>query len=140
VTIEADTRPNPFNADLARRTLAAIENDPAHWNQKAWISSSPECGTAYCFAGWAVKLHTASEPGYATPIKQKAEDALGLQAWIAEPLFYSSNTLSDLRNMVADYAEAESMQELEAAACGWENDEDGDEPDQDYWHDEDDQW
>jgi hypothetical protein len=138
---EADTRPNPFNADLARRTLAAIENDPAHWNQKAWISSSPECGTAYCFAGWAVKLHDAVDPGYTTPIEFKAVEALGLDQYLASPLFAPANSLADLRNMVADYAAAASMHELESVASGWgagvDDDEDyEEEPDDGDWYDE----
>lgn len=138
--IATDTRPNPFNADLATRTLAAIEADPAHWYQGAWIS---ECGTKFCFAGWAVRLHDGVDPGISTPIQSKAETALGIDTWTAAPLFASQNTLQELREMVADYAAAPDMHALDRTALRWrsgriEDDYYDPEPDQDYWYDEDD--
>jgi len=38
-----------------RRVLAHIESTPQLWNQSTWVSET-SCGTAYCFAGWAVAL------------------------------------------------------------------------------------
>lgn len=130
-----DTRPNLFNADLAQRTLAAIEADPAHWNQKSWVS---ECGTAWCFAGWAVRIHDGIDPDARTPIQHKAEQALGLDPWLAKPLFAGSNTLGELREMVAQYAAAEDESALEHIASDWGAGDDGDD---DYEQDErDDDW
>ncbi len=134
MTTDTDTRPNPFNADLARRTLAAIEADPTHWNQKSWVS---ECGTKWCFAGWAVRLHTGIDPDAKTPIQSNAEEALGLDTLQAKPLFSGSNTLDELREMVAQYAAAEDEGALENIASDWGAY--GDE-DEDYEVEEDDDW
>lgn len=138
MTTDTDTRPNPFNADLARRTLAAIEADPTHWNQTTWITTT-ECGTAYCFAGWAVRLHHGTPPTHNTPIQATAEDALGIDGYLASPLFAPAATLAELRMMVADYAEAASMEQLERVASSWgagDNEADYEEPDYSDWDDE----
>lgn len=44
-------------ADAVRleRTMSHIEQNPRLWRQTAW-STETECGTAYCFAGWALQL------------------------------------------------------------------------------------
>lgn len=68
------TDPAP-NMELIEDILDTIKNDPKHWNQGAWVSDldgdpvAPDvlatdtegrpfipvdCGTAMCFAGWAV--------------------------------------------------------------------------------------
>lgn len=39
------------NAELAYRILDRIDADPRSWRQDVW-----DCGTAACFAGWAVRL------------------------------------------------------------------------------------
>lgn len=39
------------NAELAYRVLDQIDAHPESWNQGTW-----DCGTAACFAGWAVRL------------------------------------------------------------------------------------
>ena len=138
MTIEADTRPNPFNADLARATLAAIEADLPHWRQSSWISTT-DCGTAYCFAGWAVRIHDGTDPDEETPIQYKAEQALGLDPWLAKPLFAARNTLSELREMVAQYAAAEDEGALENIASDWgagDGDDDDYETEDDDWYDE----
>lgn len=44
------TTPKP-NAELAYRVLDHIDADPRSWRQDVW-----DCGTAACFAGWAVRL------------------------------------------------------------------------------------
>jgi hypothetical protein len=46
--------PKP-NLDLLRRVLRQIDDDPKSWNQSYWATKS-DCGTAYCFAGWACVL------------------------------------------------------------------------------------
>lgn len=37
--------------DLAIATLAAIKNNPQHWDQATW-----RCSTGMCFAGWAISI------------------------------------------------------------------------------------
>ena len=124
---DTPTAPNPFNADLARRTLAAIEANPDRWNQKHWIIET-DCGTAFCFAGWAAALHNGTEPGHTDPIRGIAENALGLGGdhltYAASALFHSANTLDDLRGIVNDYCEAPDLRHLEAAADRWLSDDD----------------
>lgn len=49
------------NVALLKQTLAHVEAHQADWNQRQWITPAderedPSCGTAYCFAGWAVAL------------------------------------------------------------------------------------
>src|SRR5689334_25151350 len=82
------------------------------WNQRVWYSSPDmnegSCGTAACFAGWAVIMfadnpifdHYYSAPGYAEcygvrvngdpisePIAYIAQQLLGLDSWTADELF-----------------------------------------------------
>lgn len=48
------------NRVLLTKTLEHIRANPTTWVQNDWItadnSADPGCGTAYCFAGWAVVL------------------------------------------------------------------------------------
>lgn len=49
------------NTELLKKTLAHIETHQDQWSQNNWITpaeyrDNPECGTAYCFAGWSVAL------------------------------------------------------------------------------------
>ena len=46
---------NAPNAPLAYKILDHIDAHPEQWNQTTWFRES-ECGTAGCFAGWAVVL------------------------------------------------------------------------------------
>lgn len=39
------------NAELAYKVLDYIDAHPAEWHQRSWV-----CGSAACFAGWAVRL------------------------------------------------------------------------------------
>lgn len=60
------TAPTP-NADLAYRVLDHIDAHPESWNQTVWYRQN-ECGTAGCFAGWAVMLAGHQiEPTFAGP-------------------------------------------------------------------------
>jgi hypothetical protein len=43
------------NAELAYKVLDHIDAHPEQWDQKAWLKGT-DCGTAACFAGWAVVL------------------------------------------------------------------------------------
>lgn len=121
------------NVDLLRRTLAHIETHPELWDQTRWRTETENCGTAYCFAGWAATLDGgqwySDDPGSAcgddllavdedgeyvmalkdgtlvTDIQARAERILGLTESQAEMLFYSLNTLDDLRGIVAELCE-----------------------------------
>lgn len=44
-----------LNIDLLTQVLERIESDPEHWDQQYWFRAN-ECGTTYCFAGWACVL------------------------------------------------------------------------------------
>lgn len=44
------------NTELLKRTLQHIEDHPETWDQATWRNPDAECGTACCFAGWAVTL------------------------------------------------------------------------------------
>lgn len=48
--------PRCANPGLMYQTLAHIEANPERWGQKHWVCETEECGTAYCFAGWALTL------------------------------------------------------------------------------------
>jgi hypothetical protein len=115
--------PTP-NVELAERVLARIEANPAQWNQGLWALRTA-CGTAYCFAGWAVKLALPQaeflfgratysdtqavhayvpEEGEAS-IQALAAEALGLGSEAADVLFWGENTLDDLRGYVRSLKE-----------------------------------
>lgn len=43
------------NVELLRRTLDYIKTHPNEWDQDRWVTKT-DCGTSYCFAGWALAL------------------------------------------------------------------------------------
>lgn len=43
------------NKELLKRTLQHIETHPDEWAQERWVTKT-DCGTSYCFAGWALTL------------------------------------------------------------------------------------
>lgn len=119
------TAPTP-NVPLLRKTLEHIEHHPKEWNQAEW-----RCGSGMCFAGWACTFDggqwafDAANPGVqgvqdlliAEPedaafawtvadrsvvhTEERAIRVLGLTDDQADALFAGSNTLDDLRRMVA---------------------------------------
>ncbi len=116
------------NAYLLRRTLAHIEAEPHSWNQFVWARRT-DCGTAMCFAGWAVTLAGAqvdfrrfgdelstnvitpesrSELGLRTLyIDEAAQELLDLSLEEAEELFAGANSIKRLRALVAELAVGE---------------------------------
>lgn len=107
------------NIPLIRKTLEHIESHPEEWYQGNWAIntySPASCGTAYCFAGWALvlaghdfgpsdnlwlfeldgRMVSNSEVGVA------AKNALGLTQHEANRLFYAHNSLQSLRDIVED--------------------------------------
>lgn len=108
------------NADLLERTLAQIEAHPETWDQQTWAAKTT-CGTAHCFAGHAVMLahpnaipvfDGASTTSFVTipdhPVRaiwwipDLARDLLDLGRSTGDILFNATNTLEELRAMVAD--------------------------------------
>lgn len=109
------------NTELLQRTLAHIEAHPDQWDQTMWATKT-ECGTAYCFAGWTVAIARpdavpvfeddcfstceVSVDGARVYIDELAIKLLGLSAGDADELFHASNTIEELREMVADLTAA----------------------------------
>lgn len=104
------------NTALLHQTLTHIETHPDQWHQLDWATRT-ECGTAYCFAGWAVQLaRPDAEPdfdggrstsvvivdGVPRSIEVLASDLLGLDIDQSEDLFACENTLDDLRRIVRE--------------------------------------
>jgi hypothetical protein len=106
-----------------QETLKYIEDHPQEWDQGVWASRTP-CGTACCFAGWAVALHEQGNPEdlfdfiqngddvsclrddvespYAgRDIERAAKDCLNIEEEWADALFDGTNSLSDLQVIVA---------------------------------------
>jgi hypothetical protein len=118
-----------LNRQLLTNTLAMVKEmaERGRWNQTVWAQvlvqgdSTPEgsCGTAFCFAGWAVQEAKAGAPlwvprrftGSSTVydaifitggrrISKVAAEVLGLTKGDAGVLFNPSNTLADLEYLV----------------------------------------
>jgi hypothetical protein len=107
------------NAELAYRVLDHIDAHPELWSQGLWWSSA-ECGTAGCFAGWAVKLSggdMTTLPAGLTPsvtaglgdlngelVPYAAAHLLGIPGLatedFADDLFSGDNTREDLGEIV----------------------------------------
>jgi hypothetical protein len=124
------------NAQLLERTLENIETNPKTWRQGAYAIQSPDCGTAYCYAGHAVALAdpdavfqfnpsgygsalavsvttgSARSPEVRT-ISAYAQELLEIDESDAQVLFDAANTLHDLRSMVAALVAGDSLDELD---------------------------
>lgn len=105
------------NAELAYRVLDQIDAHPETWNQAAW-----DCGTAACFAGWALRLSGAKLDGGLVPaVCDGPEHLIGLHVDVAacrvlridddvvgedtddeEWLFASHNSRADLGRIVEE--------------------------------------
>lgn len=80
------------NEHHIRQVIAAIENDPQHWDQGTYVDTNARCGTTYCMAGWAgklagypdAKLNDLADDG---EIDEIAMDFLGLTSDQADELF-----------------------------------------------------
>lgn len=111
------------NVDLLRQTMDEILAHPEQHNQSRWAIQT-DCGTAYCFAGWACKLsgleadfaNSNSYPWEAaagishllsdgTVIAHEAARLLGLNEETADTLFAACNTTADLKHYVDEIAE-----------------------------------
>jgi hypothetical protein len=90
------------NTELFEKVAAAIEEQPALWNQKAWAKAvtneeGERCGTAHCIAGWAIFIaddqHCSPEGSVIAPdglrvhAQERAAELLGLYPSEADRLF-----------------------------------------------------
>lgn len=114
------TAPAKPNAELAYRVLDQIDAHPETWNQHEW-----DCGSAACFAGWAVRLSggVAEEKNRFTPtvvegprelvglpVDEAAIEVLGTDGWTPSTveveeqdwLFSASNDREDLGRIVTE--------------------------------------
>ncbi|GAA2092512.1 hypothetical protein [Actinomadura alba] len=117
------------NVPLLKATFAHVLKNMTAWNQAHW---SNECGTAHCFAGWAIVLHGTpflplpkdrvsqlfvvpppNEPldGMVAPLvlgkrvvaaPVYAQHILRLTNRQADDLFFALNTIDDLRRGVQE--------------------------------------
>ena len=104
------------NTELAYRVLDQIDAHPENWNQNEW-----QCGTAACFAGWAIRLSGGTMSGSQYDVwvadglpelrgeqaSRAAESLLGLPVGEYdncddEHLFDPDNTREDLGRLVAE--------------------------------------
>jgi len=128
VKIPVVATPEEFMAatpeERAQLVRKQIDLTPERWNQRLWIDTdeTPDeewekdaadrtvCGTAFCFAGWAVYLagekfidqdYVRDEDGYRRTISQRAEELLDLQ-YTDHCLFDSDNDLETIDDMLAE--------------------------------------
>lgn len=126
----ADT--NRIDELVAWAETESMKESGSAWRQDAWATPNvPECGTAYCLAGKAV-----SDAGYAmlleTPendpmvrhvydetqpdcrgagIDDVARELLGLSYVQAEVLFWSTNTIEDLKTYAKAIANGDDLKD-----------------------------
>lgn len=94
--------------ELFVAVLAQIERQPKLWRQKNWRYKT-SCGTAHCFAGWALALngieftdaHRVRYGDHILHVSQVARRLLG--APDACELFGGRNTLDDLYRISAKH-------------------------------------
>lgn len=147
--------PTP-NTAFARQVLEHIEAHPEEWDQGSWgrrIGTSNACGTAYCFAGHAVRMAHPNAVflfGEGTSTTDKARDVsipgngiiairfeamklLDLSTYACDVLFEASNTLDHLRDYVAQLERQDSTGELACVNPRFGEDEDQDNAEDDWW-------
>lgn len=106
------------NAELAYRVLDQIDAHPEQWYQGSWVRN---CGTSFCFAGWALTLAGHSLRDYegddgtrrmqlddttevfSSTVSVAARRELGLARWDGELLFEADNTREDLDRFVEQF-------------------------------------
>lgn len=119
---ERELRDTELNVPLLRKTLEKIESlpklsaaikftkdgkigwDGEAWDQTNWAQESEVgCGTAFCFAGWALQL--AGEDPFDEYPSWRARVALGIRdASAGSKLFDGSNSKTDLRRICEELA------------------------------------
>lgn len=90
-----------INKKLLLTTLELIEQNFQHWRQAEW-----HCGTTHCFAGFVIMQRLGLSVKDACPNHKSinteltAREALGLEKYSASALFFTTNTIEDLRHYV----------------------------------------
>lgn len=94
------------NVELLEETLQFIKDNPDKHDQETF------CGTAQCFAGWAVALEGWSmsdlgglwveKDGEVRDVDDLAQELLGINQAEADNLFSGGNNIADLELMVKD--------------------------------------
>ena len=88
------------NHELFVQVLAQIERTPERWRQQFYQSRTP-CGTAFCFAGWAIALTEGPDGELERYFdSMKAEKLLGINDPM-HGLFFATNTKDDLYRISA---------------------------------------
>lgn len=85
------------NAELAYKILDQIDAHPKRWVQNDWMTNT-ECGTAYCFAGWAVVLSggTLEHRGYDVYVASGPEEIVEARVeWAADQLLGIADITTD---------------------------------------------
>lgn len=127
-----------INAELLEKTLQHVKDNQALWDQEHWTSTT-ECGTAYCFGGWALHLSNIkvrladggvayvaaedvpAELGLASPWTKRpgqfpvglvAGTVLGLEPLQYNELFHGENTLDDLEEQVTALLSAAMTEQI----------------------------
>lgn len=107
------------NVELLERVMQHIQDHPEQHNQREWIEN--DCGTAACFAGWAVQFsdmqavqtltygvfRDAAGGLYSTG--EAAERVLGLTFEEALALFDARNGRHELALMVKDLVNGDQL-------------------------------
>lgn len=115
----------PINIELLDQTMAHIEAHPREWHQRHW-----RCGTGMCFAGHAATLAggqwvtgpddfmseylAGDSVGDVEWAPVRAARLLGLDEDQSDYLFAGSNTIEDLRRIVAELKAEAATQAAEA--------------------------
>lgn len=86
---------------LAKAVVNQILAHPETWNQRSWCNKN-ECGTQYCFAGWAVVL--AGLTFSKASVKADAMDVLGITDCEAQTLFAVSVGLKTLYTFAKNHS------------------------------------
>jgi hypothetical protein len=100
------------NIELLKKTLNFIEVKPDGWKQDRWATVT-DCGTSYCFAGWALTL--AGVPVITDGIADAVVNIDTLNGALAkrgvniDPDDYDVDILALVRNAAAALLEIEDM-------------------------------
>lgn len=104
------------NAELAYAVLDQIDAHPETWNQATW-----DCGTAACFAGWAVRLAggKVEKGGLLDPfVVEGPEDIVGLEVPEAAELVLGSDCRTDFDDLFDAAHSREDLGRLVAEIFG----------------------
>lgn len=122
-----------FNVELANRVLEHIQSHMTKWNQGDWGVKTPDCGTAYCFGGWAVAL-TDGEGFFEwakdeyiprkryllniTEVRLRAMQLLGLNGDQADLLFSGGNDMDDIEVVLEGIKNGDDYETIATARDG----------------------